>query len=96
MKRYKTRMGIILTEIADENVLVAAKALQEEFPYVTQINESSAFLWKKMENGASISEMADAAMKEYEIEDRNEVYEAIVGFVRQMEEMKYLVVVEGE
>ena len=96
MERYKTRPGVILTEIAGEYVLVAAKALLEECPYVTQINESSAFLWKQLEHAASLDDLAEAVTKEYEIEDPSGVLEEIQGFVRQMNKMNYLLVERTE
>ena len=92
MTSYKTRPGVVLTEIAGEYVLVAAKALLEECPYVTQINESSAFLWKQMESGASLDELVSAVAEEYELEDPAAAGEAIRGFIQQMADMNYLIV----
>lgn len=90
MTRYKTRKGVVLTEIAGEYVLVAAKALLDECPYVTQLNESSAFLWRQMVHGATLDELETAIGEEYEIEDPAAASAAIEGFVKQMEEMHYL------
>ena len=92
MTSYKTRTGVVLTEIAGEYVLVAAKALLGECPYVTQINESSAFLWKQMESGASLDELVSAVAEEYELEDPAAAGEAIRGFIQQMADMNYLIV----
>ena len=92
MTSYKTRPGVVLTEIAGEYALVAAKALLEECPYVTQINESSAFLWKQMESGASLEELVNAVAEEYELEDPAAAGEAIRGFIQQMADMNYLIV----
>ena len=92
MTSYKTRPGVVLTEIAGEYVLVAAKALLDICPYVTQINESSAFLWKRMESGASLAELESTVAEEYELEDPAAVREAIRGFVQQMADMHYLIV----
>lgn len=89
---YKTRMGVVLTEIAGEYVLVAAKALLDECPYVTQLNESSAFLWRQMEQGASLETLEAAVAEEYEIEDPAMARAAIEAFVKQMEELKYIIV----
>ena len=90
MERYKTRPGVILTEIAGEYILVAAKALSGICPYVTQINESSAFLWEKMKKGASEEELIAAVMEEYDIDDPEEIRKAILSFIKQMEETGYL------
>ena len=90
MERYKTRPGVILTEIAGEYILVAAKALSGICPYVTQINESSAFLWEHMKKGASEEELIAAVMEEYDIDDPEEIREAVLSFIKQMEETGYL------
>ena len=52
MERYVTRPGVVLTSICDEYMLLAAKAAREHCPYMTQLNESSAFLWRRLEQGA--------------------------------------------
>ena len=46
MVKYRTRPGVVLTDICGENVLVSASSLAGLCPYVTQINDSSVFLWK--------------------------------------------------
>ena len=94
--RYKTRPGVVLTEIAGEYVLVAAKTLLDVCPYVTQINETSAFLWRRLEQGAGMQELEAAVAEEYEVEDLGAVREAIEGFIRQMNEMNYLLLEETE
>ena len=96
MTSYKTRPGVVLTEIAGEYVLVAAKSLLSLCPYVTQINESSAFLWHRLEQGASTAELEACVAEEYEIENVDEAQSAIQAFVQQMKEMNYLVTVETE
>ena len=89
---YKTRTGVVLTEIAGEFVLVAAKALLGECPYVTQLNDTSAFLWRRMEQGASLETLEAAVAEEYKIEDPATARAAIEAFVKQMEELKYIIV----
>ena len=96
MTSYKTRPGVVLTEIAGEYVLVAAKALLGTCPYVTQINESSAFLWRQLEQGADLAQLESAVAAEYEIEDLASAREAIEGFLEQMKELHYLLTEETE
>ena len=94
--RYKTRPGVVLTQIAGEYVLVAAKALLDICPYVTRINETSAFLWRKLEQGAAMQELEAAVAEEYEVEDPGAAREAIEGFIHQMNELNYLLSEETE
>ena len=96
MAGYKTRPGVVLTEIAGEYVLVAAKALSGVCPYVTLINESSAFLWRKLEQGANLEQLQAAVSAEYEVEDPAAVQSAIRDFIRHMNELNYLLTDETE
>ncbi len=96
MVRYKTRQGIVLTQIAGEYILVAAKALTGTCPYVTQINDSSAFLWERMKNSASEEELLEAVMEEYEIDDPEELRTIIPSFLEEMNAKGYLICEEEE
>lgn len=95
MERYVTRPGVVLTSICGEYLLLAAKAAREHCPYLTQINESSAFLWKKLENGADQEELERAVQEEYELADPADARGAIRSFLEQMLQRGYLLR-EGE
>ena len=90
MNVYKTRPGIVLTEIAGEYALVAARSLEPLCPPVSLVNESSAFLWRQLQAGATMPELTAAAEREYEIEDREAAEAAIRAFIQQMLDMHYL------
>lgn len=67
--RYQARSGVVLTEICRESFLVSAAALREECPYVTQVNETTAFLWRVLIHGADLESLEKAVAEEYEIKD---------------------------
>lgn len=90
MKKYRTRPGIVLSEICGEYLLVSAREAREHCPYILQINETSAFLWKQMKDGADISKLIEAVSEEYEVERPDEAKAAIEAFLKQMVEMEYL------
>ena len=96
MQRYKTKTGIILSEICGEYVLIAAKSLLKECPFVTVINESAAVMWKAMINGAGKTDLKKALKEEYEIEDEELLEQAIQEFVGQMIKLHYLEVTKEE
>lgn len=96
MEVLKTRPGVVLTEIAGEKILVSAKSLQDSCPYVTQINESSAFIWHCLESGCSIDQLFENVEDEYELSKPEEAREAVLSFVRQLKDMNYLVKTEME
>ena len=91
MRRYRTRPGVVLTEICGEYLLVAALSIHDSVPYVTQLNESSAFLWKKLEGGADEQTLEQSVLEEYEIEDRAAARAAIRDFIDQMLSAGYLI-----
>lgn len=92
MERYRTRPGIVLAEIAGEYLLVATKALLDTCPYLTQLNESAAFLWRLLQDGAAESELAEAAAAAYELDGPGEAIEGVRGFLREMIDMNYVTI----
>lgn len=96
MERFKARTGVVLTSVCGENLLVAAKSLRELCPYVTSINEGSAFLWKRLGAGATRDELLAAVEEEYEVEDPAALRDVIEAFLKQMREMNYVLTEEQE
>ena len=100
MMTFKTRPGVVLTEIAGEFILVAAKSLQGVCPYVTQINETSAFLWRQLEQGAGLEKLEEVGKPIYEAisEARTRVLDEVTGkmcesalrpvFIRKFDDLK--------
>ncbi len=96
MTRYKTRPGVVLTAICGKQILVATKTARESCPYVTEINETSAFLWERFRGGADIDALMDAVNREYEVEDPALARNAVLSFIGQMLELNYLEQTEQE
>ena len=90
MTVYKTRKGVVMTGICGEYLLVAAASVRDMLPHVTQINESSAFLWRLLENGADEDSLQNAVAEEYEIDDPGEAKAAIRTLLDQMLQFGYL------
>ena len=90
MTRYKTRPGVVLTAICGEHVLVSAAALRDLCPYVTELNETSAFLWHQLTNGADLDGLMAALNEEYDIPEPAAARQAVEDFLRQMLELNYL------
>ena len=90
MERYKTRNGVVLTSVCGQMLLVAAKSLQELCPYVTEINETSAFLWEHLRFGSDLADLMAALDEEYELDDPAAARQAVEAFLRQMLELNYL------
>ena len=96
MERYKARAGAVLTTVCGEYLLVTVRALRGLCPFVTRLNESSAFLWNRLLEGATEEELFSAVAEEYEVEDLASVRRMIREFLEQMQEMHYLETQEEE
>ena len=93
---YKPRPGIVLTTVCGESVLAAPHSLWNVCPYVSQINESSAFLWRKLENGATAGQLKAAVLSEFEVDSESELEQIIQDFLTKMTDLGYLVAEQGE
>ncbi len=94
MKRYKAREGLVLTRVCGEQLLVSAGALRELCPFVTVLNETSAFLWERLKDGATADELLQAVAAEYEVDDPAAIRGVIKDFLRQMQELNYVLTEE--
>lgn len=64
----KTKKGFRLRNVCGENVLVAEGVENIDFSRIISMNESSAFLWKKIEGkDFSEEELTDYLTDEYEV-----------------------------
>ena len=97
MKKYKAREGIVLAEVCDQFILAASKEAREFCPYTILINETSAYIWKKLDNkGEYLSEdqLLKEVAQEYQIEDEAYVRETISNFLEDMIKRGYIIVME--
>lgn len=95
--RYQTRKGVVLTSVCGEYLLVSAAVDREHCPYVSQINETSAFLWRELEKGRNIKELKQAILDEYTVDDPSGLDEMLSMILKQFAEMGYLeIIAEGE
>ena len=91
MKRYKTRPGVVMTTIGGQYILVAAKTAREHCPFKMLINETAAFCWRLLEEGADMDTLAAALAKEYAIEDKSGLQADVQELVEQLEGYGYLI-----
>lgn len=91
MKQYRTRPGVVLTEIAGQYMLVAARGARKLCPYSTRINETAAVCWRILEQGADLDALARALSAEYEIDDPAELHADLEQLLAQLLENNYLI-----
>ena len=96
MTVYRCRKGGVLTEICNESLLVASKTAREYCPYVKQVNETAAVLWKAMTTGAAMEDLMDALQERYEIPDREGAMGQVGTFLKAMIENGYVLKEESD
>ena len=84
MRVYRCRKGVILTEICGTYLLVAAKGAREYCSAVREINETAAFIWKRVLEGDSFAEVIDALGAEYVFPDYDTAEKKISEFMEEM------------
>lgn len=65
----KIKKGFMLREVAGNYVVVAVGEASKKFNGVINLNESGAFLWKKLADGIEESELVKELLNEYEVSE---------------------------
>ncbi len=94
--KYVSRKGIVLCEIAGQYALVSAQHLREEVPYAIAVNDTCAFCWKCLEEGADEEELCRKLCEEFEADDVNDVRRDVESLLSQLKEHKYIQEVSDE
>lgn len=63
----KIREGFILRTVADTHVVVAVGKESEKFNKMIKLNDSAAFLWRRLNSDRTIEELACELVSEYGI-----------------------------
>ena len=91
MRRYHTRPGVVLTTVDEQYLLVASKSAREFCPYITQINDTAAFCWRLLEDGADPDALLEHLAEEYEIDDSERVRTDLQELLDQLCKANYLI-----
>ena len=83
----KIRDGFILREVADSFIVVAVGEAVKTFNGIVNLNETGAFLWKILEQGATKEELLKRLTAEYDVDDAT-AKKDIDAFVEKLEEAK--------
>lgn len=63
----KIKEGFIIRKIANTDMVVPIGQNIADFNGVITLNESAAFLWKRLKEGSEIPNLVDALIREYNI-----------------------------
>jgi len=66
-KEMKIKKGFVKRHVGKEVVVVATGKLSKEFNGITRLNETGELLWDKLEEGASIEDLTNALMDNYDV-----------------------------
>lgn len=84
----KLKNGFILREVAGETVVVPSGDTLDLNMMIT-LNETAAFLWKKLENETDVEELVKALFCEYEITEED-AKKHIMKFIETLNEHGFL------
>lgn len=86
----KIKQGFILREVAGNYIVVAVGSAVKEFNGVINLNETGAFLWKKLQDGADEEGLVQALLSEYEVEE-DLARKDVRAFVEKLQGAKLLI-----
>ena len=59
--------NLLLREIAGEFLLIPLGDSSKQFNSIITMNETGAFIWRLLENGMPVQEIAEALTKDYDV-----------------------------
>ncbi len=80
MEAYRVKDGFTIRTIGVQNMAVPTGKMTSEIHGMIALSESGVLLWKALENGATIDELADILTDNYEV-DREQAIEDIKRFI---------------
>ena len=86
----KLRKGVLLINICDQYVLVAGKEARKYCRYITELNDTGAFIWKQIEQCKNVVQIIAEIQKEFDVDDDEEIKKYVFSFIRQLKDNGYL------
>ena len=81
----KIKKNFILREVAGTYIVVAVGEAVKNFKSIINLNGTGAFLWKKLEKGATAEELVKGIIEEYEVEEEI-AKKDVLEFVQRLKE----------
>lgn len=73
----KIKDGFLLRSVADMHVVVPVSGAVLDFDGMVSLNDTGAFMWKKLEEGCTARELADALTREYRVDEQTALEDAV-------------------
>ena len=90
MITMKIKPGYLLREVAGNYIIVAIGEEAVDFNGLITVNETGAFLWKKLESGVDTDELLTALRAEYDVPEEIAIAD-INGFIEKLQKADLLV-----
>ena len=65
----KIKQGYILREVAGNYIVVAVGEAVKNFNGIINLNETGAFLWRQLQEGATEEQLKVAMLEEYDVQE---------------------------
>lgn len=86
----KIKDGFILRQVAGNYIVIGVGDEAVDFNGMITVNETGAFLWKILENGATTEEMVSALTAEYDV-SADDAKKDVSDFIAKLEDGKLLI-----
>ena len=81
----KTKKGFLLRRLGDEYMAVAIGKASKSFNGMIRLNETGAFYWKELEQGATPEELVAKTLERYEGVDEETARRDVQAFLESIE-----------
>ena len=86
----KIKKGFVLRVVGGESVVVPVGEMSKTFHGMINLNETGAFLWNALSEGASEEELCKKLLSEYEGVSEEDALSDIKDFIKILEEKNIL------
>ena len=86
----KIKSGFLLRTIAGSHIVVPVGNRSQDFNGMMTLNDTAAFLWKQLEQGATEEELVQALLQNYENAEEETCRRNVAGFLAKLREVNCL------
>ena len=86
---YRIRDGIVMESVCGRELLIATLEAREYCPYLVELNEASAYIWKRLFSGTSPDKIASDIAADYGLSEK-EASETVDAFLSELIKQQYL------
>ena len=87
---YKVREGLVRETVCGKELLIATLTAREYCPFLTELNDASAFIWDMLESGVSSDDIVEKAMVKYGI-SKSSAETAVISFISELERASFII-----